>query len=86
MNSDIDMDQEGRIISNPDVCHGNPAIRGTRIMVWLILEYLANGESIEDVLEAYPGLTREDVFACLAYASKAAKERIVPVEVGSNAF
>ncbi len=86
MNSDIEMDREGRIISNPDVCHGNPVIRGTRIMVWLVLEYLANGDSIEDVLDAYPGLTREDASACLAYASKAAKERVVPVEVESHAF
>lgn len=86
MNADIDMNQEGRIVSNPDVCHGNPVIRGTRIMVWLILEYLANGDSVDDVLAAYPGLTKEDVSACLAYASKAAKERVVPVEIGSHAF
>ena len=75
-----------RIISTPDVCHGVPVIKGTRIMVWLILEYLANGDSIDDVLAAYPSLTREDVSACLAYASKSARERIVPVEVFSHAY
>lgn len=85
MNADIDMNQDGRIVSNPNVCHGNPVIRGTRIMVWLILEYLANGDNIDDVLAAYPGLTKEDVSACLAYASKAAKERVVPVEIESHA-
>jgi len=86
MNADIEMSHDGRIISNPNICHGNPVIRGTRIMVWLILEYLANGDSIDDILAAYPGLTRKDVFACLAYASSAAKERVVPVEIASHAF
>ncbi len=79
-------DKQMRIVSDPSICHGNPVIRGTRIMVWLILEYLANGDSIEDVLAAYPDLTAEDVSACLAYASKAARERIVPVEIAANAL
>jgi uncharacterized protein (DUF433 family) len=55
-------------------------------MVWLILEYLANGDSVDDVLAAYPGIAREDVSACLAYASKAARERVVPLEIASHAF
>jgi uncharacterized protein (DUF433 family) len=79
MATDMHLDAEARIVSNPAVCHGAPVIRGTRIMVWLILEYLANGDSVDDVLAAYPGLAREDVAACLAYASKAARERVVPV-------
>ena len=41
-----------RIVSSPDVCHGVPVVRGTRIIVWLILEYLANGDNIDDVLSA----------------------------------
>lgn len=86
MQADIDMNQGGRIVSNPDICHGNPVIRGTRIMVWLVLELLANGDSIDDILTAYAGLTREDVSACLGYASKAAKERVVPVEIASHAL
>lgn len=75
-----------RILVDPHVCHGKPVIRGTRIMVWLILEYLANGDSIEEVLAAYPDLTRDDVLACLAYASAAAKERVVPVEIAPYAL
>jgi len=55
-------------------------------MVWLILEYLANGDSVDDVLIAYPSLTQEDISACLAYASKAARERIIPIEVSSHAL
>lgn len=80
------MDDDGRIVSNPAICHGNPVIRGTRIMVWLVLEYLANGDSIDDVLAAYPAISREDVSACLAYASRLARERVVPVEIASRAF
>ncbi len=75
-----------RITSNPDICHGQPVIRGTRIMVWLILEYLANGDSADDILASYPTLTREDISACLAYAAKTAKERILPMEIEANAL
>lgn len=75
-----------RIVARPDVCHGQPTIRGTRVMVWLVLEYLANGDSVEDVLAAYPGITEEDVRACLAYAARAAKERVLPVEIEPHAL
>ncbi len=72
-----------RISIDPAVCHGQAGIRGTRIMVWLILQYLANGDSIDDVLAAYPDLSREDVQACLTYAADMARERVLPVEVGA---
>lgn len=86
MHQTEDMLLSDRIVVNTDICHGKPVIRGTRIMVWLILEYLANGDSVEDVLAAYPSLTKADVMACLAYASQAAQERIVPVEISTNAL
>ena len=54
-----------RISIDPKVCHGQPCVKGTRIMVWLIVQYLANGDSAEEILVAYPSLTREDVQACL---------------------
>jgi uncharacterized protein (DUF433 family) len=54
----------------PDVCNGRPVIRGTRITVQTVLEFLAAGDSVEDVLEEYPKLTRADVRACLSYASR----------------
>jgi uncharacterized protein (DUF433 family) len=57
-----------RIIVDPDILAGKPVIRGTRLAVELILELLATGQSEQDVLEEYPGLTREDILACLAYA------------------
>jgi uncharacterized protein (DUF433 family) len=58
-----------RIEIQPDVCNGRPVVRGTRIAVRTVLEFLAAGDSVEDVLEEYPTLTREDVQACLAFAS-----------------
>lgn len=59
-----------RITFHPDICNGRPIISGTRITVQTVLEFLAAGDSIEDVLEEYPSLTREDVQACLNYASR----------------
>ena len=59
-----------RITVSPDVCNGRPVVRGTRIAVQTVLEFLAAGDSIEDVLEEYPSLSREDVQACLDYASR----------------
>jgi uncharacterized protein (DUF433 family) len=59
-----------RITVSSDICNGKPVIHGTRITVQTVLEFLAAGDSIEDVLEEYPALKREDVHACLDYASK----------------
>jgi uncharacterized protein (DUF433 family) len=70
-----------RVSINPKICHGQPCVKGTRIMVWLIVQYLANGDSVEDILAAYPSLTREDIQACLAYAAEVTRERVLPVEV-----
>lgn len=86
MDTDIALGGDGRIVSNPAICHGNPVVRGTRILVWLVLEYLSNGDSVDDLIAAYPALSREDVSACLRYASKAAKERVVPVEMAAHAL
>ena len=59
-----------RITVNPDICNGKPVILGTRITVQTVLKFLAAGDSVEDLLEEYPTLKREDVQACLDYASK----------------
>ena len=59
-----------RITINPDICNGKPVIKGTRITAQTVLEFLAAGDSVEDVLKEYPALTREDVQACLDYASR----------------
>jgi uncharacterized protein (DUF433 family) len=59
-----------RVEINPSICNGRPVIVGTRITVQTILEFLGAGDSIEDVLEAYPSLRREDVLAALQYSSR----------------
>ena len=57
-----------RITINPEICHGKPVIRGMRYPVESILEYLAAGDSLEDVLAEFPELEREDLLACLEFA------------------
>jgi uncharacterized protein (DUF433 family) len=61
-----------RITLDTDICHGKPTIRGLRYPVENMLELLASGMTIEELLEDYPDLEREDFLACLAYASKLA--------------
>lgn len=63
-----------RIEVNPNVCHGKPVMRGTRIMVRNILGSLAGGESVQDILKSYPELTSEDVEAALAFAIELADD------------
>ena len=57
-----------RISIDPKVCHGQACVRGTRIPVHQIVRMLANGDTVEELLEDYPSLEREDIFACLDYA------------------
>jgi uncharacterized protein (DUF433 family) len=59
-----------RIVIHPDICNGRPVVRGTRITAQTVLEFLAAGDSVADVLEEYPSLTREDVHACIDFASR----------------
>ena len=66
-----------RISIDPNVCVGKPCIRGHRIWVSLILDYLASGMTTEGILEEYPQLTAEDIRACVAYASEMTRERTV---------
>jgi uncharacterized protein (DUF433 family) len=58
-----------RIVADREILGGKPVIRGTRIAVELILDLLAAGQSESEILASYPGLTREDILACLSYAS-----------------
>ena len=59
-----------RISISADICNGRPVITGTRITVQTILEFLGAGDSVEEVLEEYPTLITEDIYACIQYASK----------------
>lgn len=68
------------IESNPKVMFGKPVIKGTRITVELILEKIANGDSVEAILSSYPHLTREQVLACVDFARKSLSlETIYPL-------
>lgn len=68
-----------RISVDPNVCFGKPCVRGTRIWVSLILDCLANGMSIEEVITEYPQLTKEDIQATIAYGAEMSRERFVEV-------
>jgi uncharacterized protein (DUF433 family) len=59
-----------RISVDPNICFGKPCIKGTRIWVALILDFLAAGNTLEEILEAYPGLRREDILACVGYGKR----------------
>lgn len=56
---------ENRIHIHPDICNGRPVISGTRILVQTIMEFLGAGDSIDEILEEYPSLQREDIYACI---------------------
>lgn len=64
-----------RITIDPDICNGKPVIRGMRITVETILDYLSAGESREEILRQFPMLEPEDIPACLAFASQAQVKR-----------
>jgi uncharacterized protein (DUF433 family) len=69
-----------RISIDPKVCHGQACIKGTRIPVHQIVAMLANGDTIDDLLKAYPSIKREDILACLEYAAALAEEEVTPIE------
>lgn len=60
-----------RIAIDPEICHGKPVVRGLRYPVESILEYLAAGDTFEDILSEFPDLEREDLLACLEFAGRA---------------
>ncbi len=67
------------ISSNPEVCHGKACITGTRVMATVVLDSLAEGIGVEEIVENYPSVSREAVEATLLYAAELAKERLVPL-------
>jgi len=69
-----------RISIDPNICHGQACIKGTRIPVHQIIAMLANGDTIEELLAEYPSLEREDILACLTYAASLAEEQVTPME------
>ena len=71
------MDWRRYITIDPNICHGKACIRGTRVMVSIILDNLAAGENIESILQSYPSLTLEAIRAAIAYAAELTREQVV---------
>ena len=71
------MNWQDYITVDPDVCHGKACIKGTRIMVSVVLDNLAAGLTIEEIVRSYPSLSREAVQAAIAYAAELTRERVV---------
>lgn len=65
---------EERIETDPEICHGKPCIKGTRIMISIILEWLEAGKTFEEIMDAYPELSKEDISATVRYARKLIEE------------
>ena len=77
------MNWRDRITVDPRVCHGKACIRGTRVMVSVVLDNLAANIPIEEILRSYPTLSPEDVQAAIAYAAALARERVIPLVPGA---
>lgn len=77
------MNWRDRITVDPAICHGKACIRGTRIMVSVVLDNLAAGVGIDELINSYPTLTAEDVRAALDYAAELARERTVNLPTGA---
>jgi uncharacterized protein (DUF433 family) len=76
------MEWQERIVLRPDVLVGKPVVKGTRLAVEFIIDLLAQGWSEEEILRNYPGLAREDIQACLSYASAVLHaEKVYPLKV-----
>lgn len=78
----LQADWKEKISIRDDVCHGKPCIKGTRIWVSLILDLLASGSTIDDILKEYPHLSEDDIRACIAYGAEVARERHIPIAMG----
>jgi uncharacterized protein (DUF433 family) len=74
-----DMSWREKITVDPLICHGKACIKGTRIMVSVILDNLAEGVSETEILKSYPSLRPEDIKAAIAYAAELSRERLVSV-------
>ena len=73
-----------RITINPQICFGKPCVHGHRIWVSLILDLLASGMTSQEILKDYPGLTPEDILACIAYGAEMTRERYVDVPIATH--
>ena len=73
-----------RISIDPEICFGKPCIKGHRIWVSLILDMMAGGMTMKEILDQYPGLDEIDMLACIAYGAEMARERYFDVPIGGE--
>jgi uncharacterized protein (DUF433 family) len=73
------------ISAQPDICHGKPVFKGTRIMVWQVLDLLSSGTSINEIISIFPSLKKEHITAALDYASSLTKENYVILNTKTQA-
>jgi uncharacterized protein (DUF433 family) len=78
-NGDLNMKFD-RIAINSNICHGQACIKGTRMPVHQVVQMLANGDVIDDLLHSYPTIEREDILSCLEYAAYLTQEQVTPIE------
>ncbi len=71
------MDWREHIVVDPDVCHGQACVKGTRVMVSVILDNLAAGVVWDEILASYPSLKEESIRAAIAYAAELSKEHVI---------
>src|SRR5436853_427102 len=82
----VDLGKKGRpmrfsrISIDPRICHGQACVKGTRIPVHQVVRMLANGDTVEGLLRAYPHIELADINACLEYAATLAEEQVTPIE------
>jgi uncharacterized protein (DUF433 family) len=77
------MDWRDRISADPNICHGRVCIRGTRIMVSVVLDNLAARRTHEQILQSYPSLKEDDILAAVAYAAQLTREDVIPFMPGA---
>lgn len=77
MDGEHEINWRAHITVDPATCHGKACIRGTRVMASVVLDNLAAGVGIDELLKSYPSLSRESVFAAMAYAADLARDRTV---------
>lgn len=78
-NGDVTQDQFDLITTDPAICHGQPTIARTRVMVSIVLDCLAAGMTTAEILAEYPSLTEEGIRAAAAYGAALAREELVPL-------
>lgn len=75
-----------QIVADPSICHGKPTFKGTRVMVWQVLDMLTDGQTSDKILEAFPSLTQEHITSALNYASSLVRENYVIVNTQDKVF